>query len=178
MEFPRLHSFPPFFTKQSNATVLENQLAAWSDLIVQWCRFYRVFRVSPNGAVLGRAEPEQPVFANAEIGRAASDEFRKEMLHYMIHKQQRAAYVDVRKPNSGVLVYWRLPVEWAAILRDYIESTGQLGSVLTVYELTRLDEAADELQGLDDALFEKAILVLVLQGRATVLGDMEAIKVV
>lgn len=35
-----------------------------------------------------------------------------------------------------VLIYWRKPQEWAALIEAYVDETAQKGSVLTVYELT------------------------------------------
>lgn len=180
MEYPKLHQFPPFFTKQSNATVLENQLNAWADLILLYCRQHRIFRLLPHGAVLGKPPPSDPLFSNEEIGRSCSDDFRKEMLLYMIHKQQKAEYVDSRNANSGILIYWRSLSEWASILRNYLDQSGQLGSVLTVYELIELDETIDDLRGMDQALFLKVIDVLAKQGKAQVMGGdgVEGVKIV
>ena len=32
-------------------------------------------------------------------------------------------------------IFWRTPEEWAGVLMDWIERTGQKGSVLTLYEI-------------------------------------------
>ena len=32
-------------------------------------------------------------------------------------------------------IYWRTPEEWAGVLMDWVERTGQRGSVLTLYEI-------------------------------------------
>mgnify|MGYP002718598987 FL=1 len=38
-------------------------------------------------------------------------------------------------PKTVAWIWWRRPEEWADVLVDWVEGTGQKGSVLTVYEL-------------------------------------------
>ena len=49
--FPREYSFPPFFTRQTNLTTHHAQLTKWSDLILSYCRHYRIFKLSLSAAV-------------------------------------------------------------------------------------------------------------------------------
>ncbi|KAH7367560.1 ESCRT-II complex subunit [Plectosphaerella cucumerina] len=49
--FPREYSFPPFFTRQTNLTTHHAQLTKWSDLILSYCRHYRIFKLSLGAAV-------------------------------------------------------------------------------------------------------------------------------
>ena len=34
-------------------------------------------------------------------------------------------------------IYWRRPEEWADVIMDWIDSTGQKGSVVTIHEITQ-----------------------------------------
>ena len=47
-------------------------------------------------------------------------------------------------PKSMAWIWWRRPEEWADIIADWVESTGQRGSVLTVYELVDGEAAASQ----------------------------------
>lgn len=61
-EFPSIYNFPPFFTyvyamllrqgywhlskrRQPTEQTWESQLAQWNDLILSYCRHYRIFRI-------------------------------------------------------------------------------------------------------------------------------------
>lgn len=172
MEFPKIHSFPPFYTKQRNATILENQLDAWCSLILQYCEYYKVYTLLPLGNVLTQQTPQElpPLFENKLILRAVLDEFRHAIFTHLIHKLNRAAYVDSKKQDA-ILVYWRTLDEWARTLHDYVERTGQLGTILTVYELTRLEDLPvdEQLRNIDSSLFVKVLDVLMKQGKAQIL---------
>lgn len=173
-EFPKIYSFPPFYTKQQNATILENQLNAWAELVLQFCQYYNIYSLLPHGNILAQQDPNTevpPLFQNKQLERAVLDEFLQDIFNHMIHKLARAEYVDAKKHDAGILIYWRTPSEWAKLLYEYVDRTGQLGTVLTVYELTQLDELApsEPLKDIDGNLFAKVVDVLVKQGKAQVL---------
>lgn len=185
-EFPKIHSFPPFYTKQRNATILQNQLDAWGALVLNYCEHFRIFSVLANGSVLALMESSDmpELFQNKSIDRAVLSDFRKDILAHLVTKLGRAVYVDPKKQDSGVLLYWRTPAEWAALLREHVDATGQLGTILTVYELTKLEEAAPQFRDMDYGLLVKVIEVLMKQGRAQVLkaedgsGQIGGVKIV
>ncbi|SGZ55627.1 CIC11C00000001467 [Sungouiella intermedia] len=185
-EFPKIYSFPPFYTKQQNATILQNQLDAWTELILQFCQYYNIYSLLCHGNILTQQDPSTevpPLFQNKQLERAVLDEFLNDIFNHMIHKLARAEYVDPKKRDSGILIYWQTPAEWAKLLYEYVDRTGQLGTVLTVYELTQLDELpqSEPLKGIDSNLFEKVVDVLVKQGKAQVLranGGIEGVKIV
>ena len=39
--------------------------------------------------------------------------------------------------RSVAWIYWRRPEEWAEVIMEWIEETGQKGSVVTLYEITQ-----------------------------------------
>lgn len=188
-EFPKIYSFPPFYTKQQNATILENQLNAWSDLVLLFCEYYKVYTLLNHGSVLSQQSPEAQIpalFQNKQLDRAALDDFVHDILNHMIHKSGRAEYVDPKKRELGIFIYWRTLAEWANLLYEYVDRTGQLGTVLTVYELTKLEDLAptEPLKDIDPVLFERVVAVLVRQGKAQILladdglGGIGGVKIV
>jgi ESCRT-II complex subunit VPS25 len=54
---------------------------------------------------------------------------------------QRAEWIESASaggntaPKSVAWIWWRRPEEWADVLVDWIDATGQKGVVLTVFEL-------------------------------------------
>ncbi|GEQ68040.1 hypothetical protein JCM33374_g1706 [Metschnikowia sp. JCM 33374] len=177
-QFPKIHSFPPFYTKQSNATILENQLNEWCAVILQYCQYHKIYVLSPQGVVLSRQDDELPlesVFENKEIDRRVSPEFCRDILNHLIHKVKRGSYINNKKQDAGILVLWRTLEEWAELLHDHIENTGQLGTILTVYELTKSEDSVihAELRNIDNNLFVKILDVLMKQGKAQILKSEE-----
>ncbi|RKP28725.1 ESCRT-II complex, vps25 subunit [Metschnikowia bicuspidata] len=183
--FPKIHHFPPFYTQQQNATVLENQLNEWCSLLLSYCQHYLVYVLLPQGAIMaqGSEETAPPLFENKALDRSAPPHFRRAIVSHLIHKLGRGVYVDPKHPDAGVLVFWRTPDEWARMLCDAADRMGHVGSVLTVYELILLDDAADDsFRNLDYHMLARAVDVLVKQGRAQVFrsddGRIEGIKIV
>lgn len=41
--------------------------------------------------------------------------------------------------KSTAIIYWRKPEEWANAIYEWIDNTGQKGSVLTLYEISEGD---------------------------------------
>lgn len=56
-----------------------------------------------------------------------------------MRKDGRAEYVGGKETGDVVWVYWRTPEEWAGLVEEWVDGTGQKGTVLTLYELTEGD---------------------------------------
>lgn len=52
-----------------------------------------------------------------------------------MRKDGRAEYVGDSGGGDVVWIYWRTPEEWGALIEAWVDSTGQKGTVLTLYEL-------------------------------------------
>ncbi|KAJ5230675.1 hypothetical protein N7489_011383 [Penicillium chrysogenum] len=74
-------------------------------------------------------------------------------------------------PKTVAWIWWRRPEEWADVLVDWVEGTGQKGSVLTVYELIHGEGAmSQEFHGMDTDVMLRSLNVLVKRGRAQIFG--------
>ena len=144
--FPREYHFPAFFTRQTNLTTHHAQLTKWSALVLAYARHHRLFRLALSSAA------DSDLFRNARIDRRLAPADIRELIDFM-RKDGRAEYLDPAAAAAAaaaaasssssataagdvVFVYWRKPDEWAALVEQYVEDTGQKGSVMTVYELT------------------------------------------
>lgn len=86
---------------------------------------------------------------------------------------------NARKSGKGeeegdgkVWVYWRRPEEWAQVLEEWVERTGQRGSVITLYEIQESDATRrEEFWGMDGELLRRSVGVCVKRGRAQVFGQ-------
>lgn len=109
--------------------------------------------------------------------------------------QKLAAY-EPPKQDRSVLIYWRLPEEWAEVLHEWVRlshrdhcftfslitipqvsSTGHLNTIMTFYEIT--DPPIDSpLSGLPIPLLRQAITILSKTNRAQIIAiaDGEGVR--
>jgi ESCRT-II complex subunit VPS25 len=171
--FPREYSFPPFFTRQTNLTTHHAQLVKWSSLILAYCRHHRLFKLSlssssstpsaipnpSNPTSSDAAADSQPtpgpdeLFYNRRLNKRLSIADIKETIDFM-RKDGRAEYVGGAGAGDVVWIYWRTPEEWATLIEEWVDGTGQKGTVLTLYELTEGDAtsgAGENYPGIEHA---------------------------
>ncbi|QSZ35634.1 hypothetical protein DSL72_008504 [Monilinia vaccinii-corymbosi] len=174
--FPREHSFPPFFTLQPTSSTLHAQLRKWSDLVLSYFAFHKLFRLTISTFL------SSELFKNERINRRLDEEGLREVLEFM-KKEGRVEWIGNGKPSGGgadaCWVWWRKPEDWARVIEEWVESTGQKGSVLTLYELVEGEGGRTaEFYGLDAEILQKALAILVKRGKAQVFGqeDQQGVK--
>jgi ESCRT-II complex subunit VPS25 len=68
-------------------------------------------------------------------------------------------------------VYWRKPEEWSAALEEWVDRTGQKGTVLTLYEIAEGDASRkEEFFGMDMELLQRSLAGCVKRGKAQIFG--------
>lgn len=68
-------------------------------------------------------------------------------------------------------VFWKRPEEWAAALEEWVERTGQRGTVVTLYEIGESDATRrEEFHGIDGELLTRSLQVCVKRGKAQIFG--------
>lgn len=228
--FPKIYNYPPFFTRQVNDRTWHAQLLNWAELILAYCRYYRLFTLDlkiPTGTSSDNSSKNERrgelLFRNDKIGRTLKEEMLREIFEYMVsnglamwidgeidkklldddtslnktggdsdeddednayerayaryeqqhHKQQKSSgKSNSAAAKSGIIVYWRRPQEWATLITDWVDETGQNGSVFTLYELVSGDAVQrQEFRGLHPAVLLQVVDVLVRRGRASVMKD-------
>jgi ESCRT-II complex subunit VPS25 len=110
--------------------------------------------------------------------------------------ERNVAVYDPSKQTRSVLLYWRLPEEWAQVLHGWVSiferiwiseevfhavkatSTGQLNTILTFYDITD-PQVQSPLSGIPIPLLRKAISILSRMGRAQLIGaaDGEGVRI-
>ncbi|RSL70242.1 hypothetical protein CEP54_001831 [Fusarium duplospermum] len=169
--FPREYHFPAFFTRQTNLTTLHAQRTKWSDLILSYARHNRIFRLSLSEAA------DSDLFVNRKLDRRLQFDDIRDVVVFM-HKDGRVEYVGGGTTGDVVLVYWRKPDEWAELIENYVDETGQKGSVLTIYELVEGDGTkGTDIHGMDQDVLIKALNVLVKRGKAQIFGQDDSLGV-
>lgn len=166
--WPKIYSFPPFFTPQPTALTRASQLARWSSLVQSYCRHGRKFKLTLVEAL------ETPLFHNAKIKKRLSFKYAKDLVDYMTSEEGDARAEWVGPDRSSAWIWWRKPEEWATLILSWVEETGQKGSVLTLYEL--IESEATEKQdfhGMDMDVMRKSLNTLAKKGKAQVFGEAD-----
>lgn len=95
---------------------------------------------------------------------------RAEFVPTSSSKRKTAAGED--SDAAKVWIYWRRPEEWAAALEEWVDRTGQKGTVLTLYEIVEGDASRKEdFYGMDMDLLTKSLGVCVKRGKAQIFGN-------
>lgn len=161
--FPSLYEFPPFFTRQPNVETWKSQQSHWVSLILRYCQYKRIFRFYVSKELL-----EMELFSNNKIHRQVKMDMLKEILDFMANKHD-GEWLDSGK-KEVFLIYWKTLDEWADIMINWVEETGQRNSVLTYYELVEGNTLINtELYKIDPIILKKAINILVKKDMAQVL---------
>ncbi|XP_064480399.1 vacuolar protein-sorting-associated protein 25-like [Ornithodoros turicata] len=161
-EWPWQYSFPPFFTIQPTLATKQKQLEAWSNLILNYHRSQRLFVLDVTEAL------SSPLFFNRTISRKLSADGLREILNFM-SKNGTVTWTD--KQQTRCYVFWRSPEEWAKLIYDWAESTGNTNTVCTLFELVNGDDTKDtEFTELDTDVLKMSLQVLEKQGKAEVIS--------
>ncbi|SPO29559.1 related to VPS25 - vacuolar protein sorting [Ustilago trichophora] len=195
LRYPPIHAFPPFYTLQHNPVSRAQQLSQWRSLILDYCRHYRIFSLSPlpsssdttpNSHVTS-ADPYKSLFANQAIQRALSPESIRQVLADLVEHKQAAweehltpASAKTKGTNSGnvspkAYIYWKTPAQWGDAIYEWVMATGQNKSIMTLFELTEGDLVhGQEFYQLPEPLLRQALKHLSSQGKAQIFAGTEA----
>lgn len=170
---PTYASFPPFYTLQPNLTTRARQLELWSALIISYCQYHRLFRLS-------LSSPPPGLFSNTAIRRSLKPSDIRAVLEHMSVPANGPSIEWIPPTSRGetshtCYVYWKTPVEWADLIYSWVEETGQKSAVLTIYELREGESSQGRpWKDIDEALLRKVLGVLVKRGKAQIFGQEES----
>ncbi|KAF8418041.1 ESCRT-II complex, vps25 subunit, partial [Tirmania nivea] len=170
--FPPQYTFPPFFTRQPNSTTWASQRLLWATFILQYCRARKIWKAQLSEVL------ESELFYNRALGRRLKPADAVEILSWMSAEGQiewekcdaTTTTTPAASSKSVFYIYWRRADEWANLIYDWIDSTGQKNAVLTLYEISEGDLSVSqaEFHGMDPHLVRKSLEVLVKRGVAQI----------
>ncbi|KAI0698353.1 ESCRT-II complex vps25 subunit, partial [Cytidiella melzeri] len=171
---PSIHAAPPFFTLQPNPTTQATLTAQWTRLILSYARHRQLFLLRVEDAETPGSDWDE-IFRNERINRKLLASHLSTILADMVSKNL-AVYEPV-KQTSSVLLYWRTPDEWAEVLHSWAESTGQLNTILTFYDIIQ-PPVPSPLTGLPTTILRKAINTLAKTSRSQTIAvaDGEGVR--
>jgi len=125
-----------------------------------------LFVLQIEGAEVSGGEWDE-VLRNPRINRRLKSGLLAHILGVMVGKN--LAVYEPAKQTRAVLLYWRLPEEWAEVLHEWATSTGQLNTILTLYEIAN-PPVSSVLLGIPESLLRNAIAILAKSGRAQLIS--------
>ncbi|KIM47132.1 hypothetical protein M413DRAFT_440655 [Hebeloma cylindrosporum] len=171
---PSIHSAPPFFTEQPNPTTQSIATEQWIRLILTYARHRKLFILRVEDAEAAESDWAE-ILRNERINRKMTPGHLCNIMVAMADKN--LAIYEPPKQKRSILVYWRLPEEWAEVLYEWVVDSGQLNTIMTFYEITDpLVESA--LTNIPVPLLRKAIGILGKTGRAQMIAiaDGEGVR--
>eukprot|EP00850_Spirogloea_muscicola_P012246 SM000078S22105 [mRNA] locus=s78:463025:464677:- [translate_table: standard] len=179
---PQFYNYPPYFTLQPVKDTREKQIQLWKELILQYCKQQKIFRVN--------LDEEFPLFVNQAIDRKLSNDAKVCFLGALV-AEGRAEWLD--KGHQKCLILWRRVEDWADILLQFVCSlpsaqrnsmvrdNAMENNVMTLEELRQGDDVhGTELEGVDMTILSRAVKLLESRGKAALFkgttADDEGVK--
>ncbi|KAK9768013.1 hypothetical protein K7432_001697 [Basidiobolus ranarum] len=162
-KFPSIHNFPPFYTQQPTQSTWQHQIQLWSNLILSYYRHHKLCVLELTN------ELDKELFNNSKINRKLDLVTLQTIIDELV-KQGMAEWLPPTTQKSRALIFWRKPEDWASMIYNWVKESGQTNTVLTVFEILHGENTEDlEFHELDDILFQKALKILIDQGKAQTL---------
>ncbi|KIK82564.1 hypothetical protein PAXRUDRAFT_153645 [Paxillus rubicundulus Ve08.2h10] len=171
---PSIHSAPPFFTEQPAPSTRTLFIDNWSRLILAYARHRRLFTLRVEDAEVAGGDWDE-ILRNERINRRVLPSYLSSLIAALV--ANNVAVYEPAKQTRSVLLFWRLPEEWADVLHSWATASGQLNTILTFYEIID-PPVPSPLSGLPIPLLRRAIAVLTRSGRAQIIGvaDGEGVR--
>ncbi|SAL98936.1 hypothetical protein [Absidia glauca] len=166
-QFPAIHDFPPFYTRQPTDTTWQNQALQWSDVILRYARHYRIFTMNLSQVT---APGGSSLFENTRIKRRLSLETLQEVIEFMV--QQGTAKWN--KDKTHAFLFWRKPDDWADLILQWVNQCGLNNTIVTMYEIAHGELAeGQEFYEMDHDVLLITVQVLVKRGVAQLFKGSE-----
>ncbi|KIJ20994.1 hypothetical protein PAXINDRAFT_174335 [Paxillus involutus ATCC 200175] len=171
---PSIHSAPPFFTEQPTPSTRTLFIDNWSRLILAYARHRRLYTLCVEDAEVAGGDWDE-ILRNERINRRVLPSYLSSLIAALV--ANNVAVYEPAKQTRSVLLFWRLPEEWADVLHSWATASGQLNTILTFYEIID-PPVPSPLSGLPIPLLRRAITVLTRSGRAQIIGvaDGEGVR--
>jgi len=159
-QFPSYYDMPPMFTLQPVLNTRKKQLQLWTDIIVEFSKFYKKFEYSLAEVA------KSPLFNNSKINRKCNID----MIKTVFEELASQGYGEWQnKEKTQITIYWKRPEDWGSLIYKWVSDSGKLNSVLTVYEIQQGDDSeGQEFHNLETRVLLKALKYLEKEGKCQV----------
>ncbi|XP_039116232.1 vacuolar protein sorting-associated protein 25-like isoform X2 [Dioscorea cayenensis subsp. rotundata] len=136
----------------------EKQVQLWKELILDYCRNQKVFRVG--------LEEDFPLFTNLVIERSLSHEAKELFLSTLVN-EGRAEWMDKR--HKKCLILWMGIQDWADYIVNFVKENGFEDSVMTVEDIrSGFESRGTDLAAIDHTVLMRALRLLEQKGKAVI----------
>ena len=131
-ELPKWVNAPWMYITPRKEQQMKSWLESWGNVLLDYSKFFVKHIININDL-----RKEYP-FQNKKINKALTlDQIRK-IVDYLVEKGL-ARWLN-EKIMLRVRVYWRTNEEWADIMLEYLLNTGRIVEVLSLFDLTQLNQ--------------------------------------
>jgi len=171
---PSIHSAPPFFTEQPNPSTQSIATEQWIRLILTYARHRRLFILRVEDAETAESDWAE-ILRNERINRKITPNHLSNIMEAMA--ETNLAIYEPPKQARSILIYWRLPEEWAEVLYQWVVDSGQLNTIMTFYDITD-PPVESALTNIPEPLLRKAIAILGKTSRSQMIAitDGEGVR--
>ena len=169
-KFPDVYQFPPLFTLQRAAETREKQCEMWHSILCGYCSSRSQYELSTTDAV----------FTNTAIDRTLSPESARSVLGSLVNTGNA---VWQKNPATGhntdtCYIAPRPLTDYSKELYQKVSDEGQVGSVMTLYELTESQAEGTIWQGMPQGLMRCVLEALQIEGKAEIIdmGGDDGVK--
>jgi ESCRT-II complex subunit VPS25 len=149
-KFPEYFDWPFFFTIQKHAETRMKQLSMWADLILNFCKENKIWRLSKSQFFnyLGK---------NTKVNRKLSNDAVNLIFDFFVQKQL-GMYINISNKDE-IFVLWKSITEWEEFIYSAAAKHHRIETIETLeYIANDEDNMSEEFYGID-----KDLLVLILQ---------------
>ena len=143
-----MKDFPPFYTLQPNLETRSKQLKIWKDYILNYHKENKCFIL------------DHSIFTNKRLDRKCNQEFIQIIIQELVNSKN----LLVLSSKQVVLTF--SINEWGEQIYNYYKERGQIGHVLTWFEIINTDN--QDFTGIDVDLLGKVLENLEKEGKAAV----------
>lgn len=111
-EWPPIHSFPPFFTRQANDSVWEEQRLLWQSMVLRYAQHNRLWRMSISELL------QSDLFFNRSLNRGLKLETAIEIVQNLV-RSGNAEWVSGSN-STAIYIYWYRAEEWAELIAQWV----------------------------------------------------------
>ncbi|RCI02849.1 hypothetical protein CU098_002887, partial [Rhizopus stolonifer] len=110
----------------------KSQAAEWETLVLNYAQYKHLFKLELHDATTA---PGHEIFENKKINRRLSFETLQDIIEEMVNKGTAEWEGGAKGPKTEAFLYWHTPKEWANLIWNWVNETGQNDQIVTFYEI-------------------------------------------
>ncbi|KAF0990482.1 hypothetical protein HZS_5375, partial [Henneguya salminicola] len=152
------YNFCPFFTIQPNLETRLKQLKLWCDLVINYCKFNNISSFSVQEI------SKTSLFNNAALKRSLNTEG----IMLVLEELARSGNLEWKSNKKQCLLYFQSIDTIGKYILDWVNATGNNGTVFTISEIKQIEHASFDFEHLDEEILMKCFKYLEKNEKAVI----------